>query len=70
MAKGDTARVKDAVQNFLARGILGVALALPYRWRVPLVGWIVSTVVAPLAGWKKRIGEGRLEAGAEGKTDL
>ena len=57
MAKGDTAGVKDAVQNFLARAILGVALALPYRWRVPLVGWIVSAIVAPLAGWKKRIGD-------------
>lgn len=43
------------MQNALARGILGLALVLPYRLRVPLVGWIVATFVAPFAGWKARI---------------
>ena len=43
------------MQNALARGILSLALVLPYRMRVPLVGWIVATVVAPLAGWKSRV---------------
>lgn len=28
---------------------------LPYRWRVPLAGWLASQVLAPLAGYRKRI---------------
>lgn len=32
-----------------------MALVLPYRWRVPLLGWIASRIVAPLAGYSSRI---------------
>lgn len=39
------------------RAMLGVLLALPYRWRVPFCGWIVSRIVSPLARWPKRIRE-------------
>jgi len=35
--------------------IVRLALALPYRWRVPLTGWVVSRVIAPIARWPKRI---------------
>lgn len=41
--------------NLVIRGLLGVVLAIPYRWRVPAMGWFVSRVVAPLAGYRKRI---------------
>ena len=30
-------------------------LRLPYRWRVPFAGWAVSRIVAPLAGYRRRI---------------
>lgn len=43
--------------NALQRGLIGLALAVPYRWRVPAMGWLVSRVVAPLAGSGKRIRE-------------
>ncbi|MBD3677263.1 MAG: lysophospholipid acyltransferase family protein [Rhodobacteraceae bacterium] len=46
---------RDSLQNAALRGALGFALALPYRWRVPLIGWLVSRVVAPIAGWRRRI---------------
>jgi KDO2-lipid IV(A) lauroyltransferase len=46
---------KDAVVNAVIRALLAVLLALPYRWRVPLTGWIAARVVAPLAGWRRRI---------------
>jgi KDO2-lipid IV(A) lauroyltransferase len=29
--------------------------ALPYRWRVPLAGWLTSRLLAPLAGYNKRV---------------
>ncbi|MFN3723124.1 MAG: lysophospholipid acyltransferase family protein [Paracoccaceae bacterium] len=37
------------------RAVLWLLLALPYRWRVPLCGWVMARIVAPLAGWPKRI---------------
>lgn len=47
--------IADRVQNWGARAVLGGALLLPYRLRVPLVGWVVAHVVAPLAGWRDRV---------------
>ncbi|SHE60590.1 KDO2-lipid IV(A) lauroyltransferase [Litoreibacter ascidiaceicola] len=61
MALGSTATARRGVGEFVSylaiRGVIGVALALPYRWRVPLAGWIVSRIVAPLAGYSKRVRE-------------
>lgn len=48
-------KIRDFTVNILARGLLGGALLLPYALRVRLVGWVVSRVVAPLAGWDARI---------------
>lgn len=47
--------LKHKVQNALLRGLIGAALALPYRIRVPLFGWVVSRVLAPIAGWNRRV---------------
>jgi KDO2-lipid IV(A) lauroyltransferase len=35
-------------------GLLGV---LPYRWRVPFTGWLVTWILAPILGWRRRIGD-------------
>ena len=43
------------VSNLILRGALGAALALPYRWRVPLMGWFTSRIASPLAGYGRRI---------------
>ena len=56
MASGRSA-IRDWTQNVLARAVLGSALLLPYALRVRLVGWIVAHVVAPFAGWRRRIRE-------------
>ena len=37
------------------RGLIGAAMAVPYRWRVPMMGWVVSRIAAPLAGLRRRI---------------
>lgn len=39
------------------RIILWVLLRLPYRWRVPMFGWLSSRVVAPIAGYDRRVRE-------------
>lgn len=44
-------RVTDAA----ARGLIGLGRLLPYRWRVPFMGWITSRVLAPVTGWNRRV---------------
>ena len=41
-------------QNLVARGLIGLALALPYRLRVPLMGWVLRRIIGPVAGYSKR----------------
>lgn len=45
----------EYIQNLAIKTVIGVALALPYRRRVVFMGWVMAQVVAPLAGWRKRI---------------
>ncbi len=39
------------------RVIIGCLLLLPYKVRVPVCGWIVSRIIAPLAGYDRRVRE-------------
>lgn len=59
MAQGETSAGRKTPGDFLTylmiRAIIGLAMLLPYRWRVPLAGWIVSRLVAPIAGYSKRV---------------
>ncbi len=48
---GPGAWLEDRALRLLFAGLL----ALPYRWRVPLCGWVMSRVIAPLAGYDKRV---------------
>jgi KDO2-lipid IV(A) lauroyltransferase len=43
--------------NLAARGLIGLALALPYAWRVAFVGWLMRRVIGPLAGYGARARE-------------
>lgn len=36
------------------RTLISVTRAVPYRWRVPAMGWVTRAVVAPLAGFQRR----------------
>ncbi len=48
-------RAKYFGSNLVIRGLLGVVLALPYRLRVPFMGWVVARIAGPLAGFPNRI---------------
>ena len=54
MAEGRIS-LRDHALNAFARCVIGVALALPYKTRVRFVGWVISALVAPMAGWRARI---------------
>ena len=43
--------------NVAARGLIGLALALPYDWRVGFVGWLMRRVIGPYAGYGARARE-------------
>jgi KDO2-lipid IV(A) lauroyltransferase len=47
----------DRITNAAFLGFMGTLRLLPYRWRVPLAGWVVARIVAPLAGYSRRIRE-------------
>lgn len=41
--------------NLAIQGVIGLALRLPYAVRVRFIGWVMSAIAAPLAGWRTRI---------------
>lgn len=45
----------ERLRNKALRGLIGLLLALPYSWRVPLCGWIMAYIIAPIAGYDKRV---------------
>lgn len=45
----------DRLTDFAFRAMMAFARAQPYEKRVRMVGWIVSRLIAPVAGWRKRI---------------
>lgn len=48
-------RLDHWIQNLVLVGLIRGLLLLPYTWRVPLCGWIMSRVIAPVAGYSRRI---------------
>lgn len=50
-----TTRARYFASNLFLRGLIGQVGLVPYRWRVPAMGWLVSRVLAPLAGFDKRV---------------
>ncbi|WP_245964174.1 lysophospholipid acyltransferase family protein [Roseovarius spongiae] len=51
------ARAGEYSVNMALRGLIGLARLIPYRRRVPLMGWVTARIVAPLAGYSRRVRE-------------
>ncbi|RJL15307.1 lysophospholipid acyltransferase family protein [Paracoccus siganidrum] len=45
----------DRLANGAFLGLMALARLLPYPRRIPAVGWFFSRVIAPVAGWRRRI---------------
>lgn len=52
-----TPSTTDKMVDRAFRALLWCALRLPYWLRVPLAGWVISRLVAPLAGYTRRVRE-------------
>jgi KDO2-lipid IV(A) lauroyltransferase len=57
MAKTHPISLRHRLQDRALRGLIWLLLCLPYRWRVPLCGWVMSRVIAPVAGYRRRVRE-------------
>jgi Kdo2-lipid IVA lauroyltransferase/acyltransferase len=57
MAQAPSFNLRHWLQNGALRAMIWCLLRLPYRWRVPLCGWLMARVIAPLAGYGRRIRE-------------
>lgn len=57
MTQGDEEPIPlaDRLSSGAFRLLVGLFLLMPYRRRVPAMGWTFAHVVAPLAGWRRRI---------------
>lgn len=49
--------VLERIEYGFIRSILACVHALPFRRRVPALGWVMQHVIAPLAGYNKRVRE-------------
>ncbi|MDI3337378.1 lysophospholipid acyltransferase family protein [Defluviimonas aestuarii] len=52
---GLKASLRDKVTDGAFRLLLTLARTLPYERRVPVAGWVISRLIAPLAGWSRRV---------------
>lgn len=50
-------RAADTAIGWLLYAPIALAWWLPYRWAVPATGWLTAYLVAPLAGYRRRIRE-------------
>ncbi len=50
-------RASDTAVGMAMYAPIALCKLLPYRWRVPFMGWLTSRIVAPIAGYDKRVRE-------------
>jgi len=55
MTETATQPSRQRLRNAALRWLIAALLALPYCWRVPLCGWVMAYVIAPIAGYDKRV---------------
>lgn len=49
------ASLADRLTDLAFRGLIGLALQLPYDRRLKFAGWVMAWIVAPLAGYRRRV---------------
>ena len=50
-------RIGDTLVGMAMYAPIALARLLPYRWRIPFMGWVTSRVIAPVAGYNRRVRE-------------
>lgn len=55
MPKHGQINLRHRAQDMLAGALLEGLRPVPYRWRIPVLGWLGAHVVGPLAGLRTRV---------------
>lgn len=50
----DRSSTTDWLIDRVLRGLIATVMALPYRRRVPAMGWLVRRIIGPLAGYRRQ----------------
>ncbi|WP_411839116.1 lysophospholipid acyltransferase family protein [Paracoccus sp. ME4] len=53
--RDDRTTLSDRLANGAFLAIMGLARMLPYHRRIPAMGWVFAHLIAPVAGWRRRI---------------
>ncbi|TJZ83711.1 lysophospholipid acyltransferase family protein [Paracoccus hibiscisoli] len=53
--RDDRSTLTDRLANGAFLAVMGLARLLPYHRRIPAMGWVFAHVIAPVAGWRRRI---------------
>ncbi|MFN3277238.1 MAG: lysophospholipid acyltransferase family protein [Paracoccus hibiscisoli] len=53
--RDDRSTLTDRLANGAFLAIMGLARLLPYHRRIPAMGWVFAHLIAPVAGWRRRI---------------
>ncbi|MEL7345219.1 MAG: lysophospholipid acyltransferase family protein [Pseudomonadota bacterium] len=53
--KTDPVSLTDRVENAAVLSLIWLARRLPFEMRVRLLGWVMRKLVAPFAGWTRRV---------------
>lgn len=53
--RDDRSTLTDRLANGAFLAIMGLARMLPYQRRIPAMGWVFAHLIAPVAGWRRRI---------------
>lgn len=51
----DRLSLRHRFEDAALRALLGLARAVPYRRRIPMMGWVASRIAAPVLGWDRRV---------------
>ncbi|MFK7876866.1 MAG: lysophospholipid acyltransferase family protein [Paracoccaceae bacterium] len=52
MSSSRLTKIQQWLVNLAIVSVIRSALALPYSWRVPFVGWVVTRIIGPFAGYR------------------
>lgn len=55
MNQDDKPSLLDRLGNAAFLAVIGLARLLPYQQRIPFAGWLFTRLLAPVAGWRRRI---------------
>lgn len=53
--RDDRSTLTDRLANGAFLAVMGLARLLPYHRRIPAMGWVFAHLIAPVAGWRRRI---------------